>query len=593
VTALLAPLFTSLVASLVATLGCERLARREGLVKQPREDRWHREPIPLLGGVAIMVGVLTAVVTVPGAVTRFGPFVAAALVMGLVGLLDDIRPLRPQAKLVAQIVLAAALMKFGFLLRLTASPLLNVFLTLFWIVGITNAFNLLDNMDGLAGGLAVIAAGFRLAFFLMDGDRAGAQLTAAFMGAVAGFLVRNLPPAKVFMGDAGSLFLGFFLSGLCLVSDYSAYSRGIAAVLVLPVLLMLIPIFDTTFVTLTRLITGRPVSQGGRDHTSHRLVGLGITERQALVLLSTVSVLSGLLAVLSYQFGFTYTVVLLALLLIGLCLLGVHLGRVQVVAPGMPRAEGPIVRLVADFPFKRHVATVSMDLVLIVIAYYAAYLLRFEVDFEQHREAFLGTVAPVIVLQISSLALFGSYRGLWQYTSLPDLLRLIQGATVGVGATVLYFVFVTGLAGLSRAVFVLDWLLLVVLLGASRVSSRLLGEMLHPARDDFRRVLIYGAGDGGELMLRELRKNPALRRQPVGFLDDDRSKVGTRIHEVPVLGGLDRADDLLAAHRVVEVIVASRKIPGDRLRALEAVCASRGVSIIRGSLRLESAGGLP
>ncbi len=591
-TALVGPFLAGLVASLAATLGCERRARRGGLVTQPREDRWHRAPVPLLGGVAIMAGVLVAMVAVPGAVGRFGPFVAAALVMGLVGLFDDIRPLRPQAKLVAQIVLAAALMKFGFLLRLTGSPLLNVFLTLFWIVGITNAFNLLDNMDGLAGGLAVIAAGFRLAFFLMDGDRAGAQLTAAFMGAVAGFLVRNLPPAKVFMGDAGSLFIGFFLSGLCLVSEYSAYSRGIAAVLVLPVLLMLIPIFDTTFVTLTRLITGRPVSRGGRDHTSHRLVGLGITERQALALFFTVSVLSGLLAVLSYRYGFTHTVVLLALLLVGLCLLGVHLSRVQVVAlDDAARADAPIVRLVEDFPFKRHVATVSIDLVLIVVAYYAAYLLRFEVDFEQHREVFLGTVAPVIVLQISSLALFGSYRGLWQYTSLPDLLRLVQGATAGVGATVLYFVFVTGLAGLSRAVFVLDWLLLVVLLGASRVSSRLLGEMLHPARDDFRRVLIYGAGDGGELMLRELRKNPALRRQPVGFLDDDRSKVGTRIHEVPVLGGLDRAGDLLATHRVAEVIVASTKIPGDRLRRLEAVCAARGVPVIRGALRLESAGG--
>jgi UDP-GlcNAc:undecaprenyl-phosphate GlcNAc-1-phosphate transferase len=592
VTALIAPFLAGLVVSLAATLGCERRARRGGLVTQPREDRWHREPVPLLGGVAIMTGVLVAIVAVPGAVGRFGPFVAAALVMGLVGLFDDIRPLRPQAKLVAQIVFAAALMKFGFLLRLTGSPLLNVFLTLFWIVGITNAFNLLDNMDGLAGGLAVIAAGFRLAFFLMDGDRAGAQLTSAFMGAIAGFLVRNLPPAKVFMGDAGSLFIGFFLSGLCLVSEYSAYSRGIAAVLVLPVLLMLIPIFDTTFVTLTRLITGRPVSRGGRDHTSHRLVGLGITERQALALFFTVSVLSGLLAVLSYRYGFTHTVVLLALLLVGLCLLGVHLSRVQVVAlDEAARADAPIVRLVEDFPFKRHVATVGIDLVLIVIAYYAAYLLRFEADFEQHREVFLGTVAPVIVLQISSLALFGSYRGLWQYTSLPDLLRLLQGATAGVGATVLYFVFVTGLAGLSRAVFVLDWLLLVVLLGTSRVSSRLLGEMLHPARDDFRRVLIYGAGDGGELMLRELRKNPALRRQPVGFLDDDRSKIGTRIHEVPVLGGLDRAGDLLATHRVAEVIVASAKIPGDRLRALEVVCAARGVSVIRGALRLESAGG--
>jgi UDP-GlcNAc:undecaprenyl-phosphate GlcNAc-1-phosphate transferase len=587
VTLLLASLGLALVAGLGATLLCERLAHRIGLVVRPRADRWHGEPVPLLGGVAIIVGVLVSLVVV-GVPSGSGPFLVVAVAMGAVGLIDDLRPLRPQAKLVAQIVLAGVMIQKGYLLRLTGYPVLDVVLTLFWIVGVTNAFNLLDNMDGLAAGMATLTAAFRLAFFVMDGDLEGARLTAAFMGGTLGFLVRNFPPAKIFMGDAGSLFLGFFLSGVCLVGE-SAYSRGVAALLVFPVLLVLIPIFDTTFVTLTRLVTGRPVSQGGRDHTSHRLVGLGITEHQALAFLYGISLLSGLLAVVSYRYGFTHTVVFLALLLVGLFLLGVHLSRVQVVRAETADAASDtrIVRFVADFPFKRQVATVTIDLLLIVVAYYSAYLLRFEGAFDEHRDVFLQSVGPVIVLQISSLALLGSYRGLWRYTSLPDLLLLVRGASLGVATTVLYFVFATRLENLSRAVFVLDWLLLVALLSGSRVSFRLLREMLRPQSGGRRRVLIYGAGDGGELTLRELRKNPQLQREPVGFLDDDRFKVGTRIHEVPVLGTLESLDELVAAHRIGEVIVSSERIPSDRIRRLEQICASQGVQVVRAAIRLE------
>ena len=580
------PFVIGLLVALGATFACEAVALRIGLVTRPREDRWHRQTIPLLGGVAIMLGALAALALIPSAVGRFGGFLVAALIIGGAGLVDDVVTLRPQAKLVVQIVLAAVLIQFGFVLGLTDHPVVNLFLTLFWIVGITNAFNLLDNMDGLAAGMALIVGSFRLVFFLMDGDATGAAVTAGFVGAVAAFLVRNFPPAKIFMGDAGSLFIGFFLGGLCLGGQY--YSRGIAAVLVFPVLLMLIPIFDTTFVTLTRLVTGRPVSQGGRDHTSHRLVSLGISERQALGFLCGVSVLAGLLATFSYQYGFTYTVVLLALLLVGLFLLGVYLSRVQVIrVAGTLPAESRIVRLAADFPFKRQVATVMIDLVLIVAAYYAAYLLRFEAAFDVYRETFFRTVAPVIIIQVSAMALSGSYRGLWRYTSLPELVRLLRGATLGSSATVLYMLFTTRFENLSRAVFILDWLLLVVFLSGSRASFRVFAELLRPARTDFRRVLIYGAGDGGELTLRELRKNSGLRREAVGFLDDDPAKAGTRIHGVPVLGGVETADGLVARYGVAEVIVASDRISVARVQRLETICAARGIRVVRAALRIE------
>jgi UDP-GlcNAc:undecaprenyl-phosphate/decaprenyl-phosphate GlcNAc-1-phosphate transferase len=584
--ALAEPFLLALLVSVVATLLCERVARRIRLVAHPREDRWHRDSVPLLGGLAIMVAVVVVGAEMRANLARFGPLLLLSVGMGAVGLVDDFKPLRPQTKLALQIVGAAVLIQLGTLLPLTSFPVVNVFLTLFWVVGITNAFNLLDNMDGLAAGVAVLAAICRLALFLIDGDPEGAWMMAGLIGAGGGFLIRNYPPAKIFMGDAGSLFLGFFMGGISLVSDY-AYTRGVVAVLVFPVLLVLVPILDTAFVTVTRLLSGRSVAQGGRDHTSHRLVALGISERQALVLLLGVSAVSGLLAILSYRQGFEHSIILLALLVIGLALLGVHLARAHVVTAQTPRAGTPVIRLIRDFPYKRHIATMGIDAILIVIAYYAAYLLRFETAFETERANFLRTIGPILGLQLLALAASGGYRGLWRYTSVPDLLRLCRAATIGVGASILYLVFTIRFETLSRAVFVLDWALLILLLTGSRVAYRLLGEWLRPRSTTSRRALIYGAGDGGALTLRELRNNADLGRQAVGFLDDDRNKRGTRIYGLPVLGGLDTAEEVCAAHGVAEVIVASQKIPLERVQRLEAICTARGVLVTRASLWIE------
>jgi UDP-GlcNAc:undecaprenyl-phosphate GlcNAc-1-phosphate transferase len=577
----------SLIVALAATVACERLAPRLGLVVEPRSDRWHRRPVALLGGVAIMLGVLPALALVGGLRGRLAALVVVSLAMGAVGLVDDLRPLRPPVKLVAQIALAAVLVQLDFVLRLTDVPILDVMLTLLWVVGVTNAFNLLDNMDGLAAGMAVIAGGYRLALFILDGDIAAATMTAGFVGAVTGFFARNAPPARIFMGDAGSLFLGFFLSGLCLVVDAAYYSRGITAVLAVPVLLVLMPIFDTTFVAITRFLRGQPVSEGGRDHTSHRLVALGGSEWRALGILCGLSIVGGGVALLTYRANYGTALVLLPLLLVGLALLGIHLSRVEVARASPAYPGRAAVWLVQNLPYKRHVASVVLDTVLIVVAYYAAYLLRFEDAFPANRPMLLRTLAPVLVFQLSGLALWGAYSGIWRYTGLADMLRLAGGITVGTVACVLYLLFTTRFVGLSRAVFVLDWLLLIALVGASRASFRLLGEALRAPRAGAKAVLVYGAGDGGELALRELRNNPALAREAVGFIDDDRTKAGRRIHGVPVLGPLDDLDALFRAHPVAEVVVASRKIPVERLDRLGATCAAHGVVVVRASVRLE------
>src|SRR5262249_14320947 len=150
---------------------------------------------------------------------------------------------------------------------------------------------------------------------------------------------------------------------------------------VIPVLLLMIPIFDTAFVTITRLLAGRSLALGGRDHTSHRLVAIGLSERQVLLLLAALSAASGVLAALSYGLGVSQTFALLSIFVLGLVLLGIHLNRVTVVHTGQPVTERTVLRLLANFQYKRQIATLTVDVCLIGIAYYAAYLLRFEETF--------------------------------------------------------------------------------------------------------------------------------------------------------------------------------------------------------------------
>ncbi len=264
-----------------------------------------------------------------------------ALTLFAVGLADDVREMRPWTKLTAQVAVAAVMAGVGLQLRLTHVPLLDALLTIVWITGVTNAVNLLDNMDGLAAGVAAIGALFRLGFFVLDGNVEGAMLAAILTGTALGFVVHNFAPASIFMGDAGSLFLGFCLSGLSLVGGYP-YSRSLMSVLLLPVLLLLVPIFDTAFVTINRSLARRPVSVGGSDHTSHRLVALGLSPRAAVLSLYSVAVLSGLVGVFTYRAGFSYGFVLIVFLGLSVAVLGVYLSRIRVYPDYPPRAgDGP------------------------------------------------------------------------------------------------------------------------------------------------------------------------------------------------------------------------------------------------------------
>lgn len=374
----------ALGASVPMTFVVRGLARRRGLVARPRADRWHRKPTALFGGVAIFVAFLFSyLLRRPAALPGDALFVLCATGMFVVGLIDDLLTLKPYAKLVGQIVLSTVLTMSGTRLHWLTSPVLDQALTIFWLVGITNSMNLLDNLDGLAGGVAVIASAYLVYFCHVSGQHEAAILAAAFCGAALGFLIFNVNPASIFMGDCGSLFLGFMLGGMATVTSATGTRQNVVAVLWMPVLLLLIPIVDTTLVTLTRKAHGRPVSQGGRDHTSHRLVALGLSERAAAVVLWSLSAVSGAIAVAIRHLELPVAVFLVPAFGIAFLLFLVIVGRVKVYEPVSTESEGQgraLLPTLADFAYKRRIFEVLNDLALVVLAYYGAFLLRFDGD---------------------------------------------------------------------------------------------------------------------------------------------------------------------------------------------------------------------
>ena len=286
------------LSAFVATPIIGALARRVGFVDHPKPHKIHVKPIPLMGGLAIYIALLVVLLLVdvgPALPEMIGVGVGATL-LAIVGLLDDRRSLSPWVRLAAQVVAGAIVAAVGIQVDLFPWPALNVLITLFWIVGITNALNLMDNMDGLAAGVASVAGLFFLTLSSSTGQGLVAALAAAVAGASLGFLYYNISPAMVFMGDAGSLLLGFTLAVVGI--KYTPTELPLGSTWMVPIVVLGLPIFDTTLVTYARWRARRPIFRGGGDHTSHRLARLGLGATRAVLTLYIVSVALGGLAVL-------------------------------------------------------------------------------------------------------------------------------------------------------------------------------------------------------------------------------------------------------------------------------------------------------
>ncbi|HEX8173610.1 MAG TPA: hypothetical protein VF543_00660 [Pyrinomonadaceae bacterium] len=587
----IAAIALSFALSLMLTPLVRVVARRVGMVAKPKIDRWHKKPTAMLGGTGIWLAVIIPyLLFIPH--TPYGwVVIGSSTFLFLVGLADDIFQAKPYQKLIGQVMGAAFIIYYGLSLPWTSSHTINIAITIFWLIGITNAINLLDNMDGLAAGIAAIASIFLALSFIANGQFVEASMLTVFAAALVGFLAYNSNPASIFMGDCGSMFIGFFLASTALMSVSGGRSRSFLPVLAVPILILFIPIFDTTLVTVMRKLSGRAVRQGGRDHTSHRLVALGMSERRAVIMLYGFAALSGILALLVRQMEADLSVAAVSGFTVVLTLLGVYLSGVKVYDEQDVQAarEKSLSAFLVDLSYKRRIFEVMLDLVLIILSYYLAYVLRFGPMSESTaRTIFFRTLPVILFVKMATFLVMGVYRGIWRYTSVDDLVVFAKAVVISSVASLLAVLFAFRFEGVSRTVFIVDAIILLMMVAGSRMAFRLFGQILPRSQSlEGARILIYGAGDAGELLLRELRNNRNLKYSPVGFIDDDPNKKGKVIHGLKVFGGNGSLQSICSEQRIDEILISSSKISKERIREIQQDCRQSNISLKRMLIKIE------
>ncbi|MCA1553263.1 MAG: undecaprenyl/decaprenyl-phosphate alpha-N-acetylglucosaminyl 1-phosphate transferase, partial [Chloroflexi bacterium] len=278
----------------------------------------------LLGGFAIYAATIIALLIFGDKqeVTQLAGIMVGATIVSFCGLWDDHQPLSPAVKLVVQLLATLLLHATGISVSLLPNAVLNFLITLVWVIGITNAFNLLDNMDGLSGGVSAVAALFFLVLAIQTQQVLVGSLAAALLGASIGFLIYNFNPASIFMGDSGSLFIGFVLAAVGIKLRF--LNQPLAISWMIPILVLAVPIFDTTLVTISRLRRGlNPLTTPSKDHLSHRLVQHGMSHREAVLIIYLICGAFGVVAMLmteaslveAYAIGGTVLLLALAALL--------------------------------------------------------------------------------------------------------------------------------------------------------------------------------------------------------------------------------------------------------------------------------------
>ena len=574
---------SALAATLVLTPLVRELARRFGMVDAPGARRINSSPVPRGGGVAIVLGVfltcsffhlITGRALAPGIPDAVSlRMFALALAMTLLGLADDRFSLNPKLKLLGQLVIAVGVWVWAGLgfhdLWPELPTWLDCLLTVFWIVGAVNAFNLIDGLDGLASGIALIAVvGIGGSLFFAHEPQAN-LVYFALAGGIVGFLRYNWHPASVFLGDSGSMFLGFMISTLPLT--YQTPNSFLVSVGV-PMLAMGVPIFDTLLAILRRTLR-RILGGGGRgevmtadsDHLHHRILrASGFNQRRAALVLYALAVAlvaTGMVAMYLqsraaglWLAAFSVAVVVMfkdAYIEI------FEAGRVAnyLAHPQTLRARRRLARLITP-------CYVFLDLLLLAAAFLVScYLERLRIDDRVLRSFLIVRVASVFFF----LVVFRVYRTLWSRAVLSNFARLFLACFFGsvLGSLVIYY-WPSMAAPKVQTMTILYTLLTFAALSGLRVVRRVVRDVFYAldcsrlkARKDVSRILVYGSGLRYQAFRRELvRRTAANDRMIVGLLDDDVYIKGRYIGGMKVLGTLQDAPAIINAVNADHVVIA-------------------------------------
>ncbi len=612
--------FTAFIVVWLGTPWLRRLALWLQAVDEPEPRRVNETPMPRLGGLGICLGALLGPVvaalvdpiaanllvrTWPGWVA----LVAAALLVTAIGAIDDIRPVPAFVKLTFQIVVAVIVVFAGYTVHDVAIPFVGVVelgylavpFTLAWVIGVTNAINLVDGLDGLATGVALIASAtlFAATAFLDRPDVA--LMCAALVGATAAFLRYNFHPASIFLGDSGSLFLGFALSVLAIAGGL----KGTTTVaLMVPFLALGLPLMDTILTIVRRMLrslrvgrrspaedryaffwTGRmALFTADREHIHHKMLERGLSHRAAVMVLYGVCAALGALGFVSLLLtGAPLVLVVTSVALatfIALRRLGYQETRVL--------GRGLLLPLL-ERSGHRFLLPVLGDLAFVGLAYYGAHWIGATAHNWQAQRAIMVRTAPVaLIITLGVFSLGGTYRGDYRHPGLADVLRLVR--TVAVATAALWVGrWAFGLAArhdLSTAV--INFYFLGTLAIGSRIAFRILEDLYLAEPDGRAPALIYGAGRAGAVAVKEFLSNALLDLHPIGFVDDDPRLAGAYLDGLPVYGGLADLPRLIGDLGVGAIIIASNDIPQAHVEAVRSLCEAHSVRLSRFSMRVES-----
>lgn len=592
----------SVLGVFLAALGAVGLVRRVAVarnwVARPRADRWHARPTALHGGVGFFIPFFAAVAFCFGKSAALHPdwyggaatqklmagYLGGMLVMFVTGLLDDVFQFRPTAKLLLEVLATVMFMAAGGVGQMTGSGFWDISLTFLWFIGIVNAVNLLDNMDGASSGVVligsvgvVLVSYFSRTAFLPLSTYIGALLAAAILG----FWLYNRPPASIFMGDSGSLFMGFAFAGITLPGPLNL-GFGLQDVTVAPLHAMLIaatlaaiPILDTSLVTVTRLWRGQSPAVGGRDHSTHRLAQSGLGPNQTILFLYALAALCVVFA-LGMQRSPQLALLLFSLLFGGFALTAFYLAGVGV-EKGDKRVHAA-QQLVDSLLHRAPLIKGIVDIPLIMVSFYAAYMVRFDFSIpdEHLRAMYVGMLAAVVCCLLANL-LLGVYRFSWRSASSSDV---VQYVSCGVLGTIMTMAAVTVLSrfalGHSRGAFVAFSVIYICGLLAVRFAFRFFDEVLaklrHLRSEGGRKaVVIFGASREGGLLRVRAELLPEFREfRVIAFVDGDRGLQRTMVAGLPVLApnDIDELKQLSADWSGSEIWVASDRVSAAEVSAL-------------------------
>ena len=597
-----------------------KLAHMVGAIDHPNARKAHTVAMPRLGGVAVSAafGISLLLLFYLDNVLAFPSWIegppgimlgVAMIMVVLLGVWDDVRQIRPSQKFLVQLLLASLVYAAGFHVSGITDPLgdgkLNLgawdyLVTVFWIIGVTNAINLIDGLDGLATGVSGIALLTMFPIALLQNDAGTAVVALILAGAVFGFLRYNFNPARVFLGDSGSLFLGFMLAILSLQS--STKSTTAFAILV-PMVALGLPIMDTLLSMARRFLRSFMHHSGGhqqeakkkgrwgamflpdRGHIHHQLLARGFSQRRVVLLLYTVSCCLGIGA-------FAITIAnnaeaSIILLVVGIALVvGVRQLRYREIAV---LRNGVFLPLFDLRLLNRNVFQVFLDIVFMIFSYGAAHVIHDAVGHANdiQRDLVL-TVALVCLVQFIVFWLRGTYRFTMRQFGLAEALALTKTVILAVTLCGIAFALIpTKIEHVDLTTLMLDFYLLLTCTIGSRFSFRVLHHFFRKGRNGTRKVLIYGADREGAFALQRMLDSDAEYFSPAGFMDDRPSMEGRHVNGFQVFGGHWRLERLVRSRGIHELLLSSDDIKPEILRRLLAKAQSLGLTVRRLNVRFD------